>query len=131
MSQEPKLPPPVYAPDSVAEAIVYAAAHGGRDYYIGGGGKIMSTLNKHLPSLVDWVGARTVRKQSTFDHPPNRAREGALFAAGQDGAVHGDSPHIVMTSVYTKATLNPVVTTVALAAAGFAGAVMLGRRARS
>ncbi|HEY0422608.1 MAG TPA: SDR family oxidoreductase, partial [Rhodopila sp.] len=74
LSQEPKLPPPVYAPENVADAIVHAAAHGGRDYYIGGGGKVMSTLNKHVPALVDWVGARTVHKQSTFDRPASQAR---------------------------------------------------------
>jgi NAD(P)-dependent dehydrogenase (short-subunit alcohol dehydrogenase family) len=131
LSQEPKLPPPVYTPDSVADAIVYAAAHGGRDYYIGGGGKIMSTLNKHLPSLVDWVGSRTVRKQSSFDRPPNRPREGALFEAGQDGAVYGDSPHFVMSSAYTKATTDPAVSGMVFAIVGLAGAAaLLGRRRR-
>ena len=132
LSQEPKLPPPVYAPEDVADAIVYAAVHGGRDYYIGGGGKLMSTLNKHLPSMVDWVGARTVRKQSTYDRPPSRERGGNLHEAGQDGEVHGDSPHLVMRSVYTKATLNPLVSSAVLAAVGMAAASLLGtRRARS
>lgn len=131
MAQEPKLPPPVYMPDSVADAIVYAAAHGGRDYFIGGGGKIMSTLNKHMPRIVDWVGARTVRKQSTFARPPSRPREGALFVAGQDGAIYGNSPHRVGNSVYTKATLNPAISGAALVVAGLAGAVVFGRRTRS
>ena len=132
MSQEPKLPPPVYTPESVADAIVYAAAHGGRDYYIGAGGKLMSSLNKHFPSLVDWIGARTVRKQSTFNRPPSRSRAGALYDAGQDGSVHGDSPHFVMTSVYTKAILKPVLTSSVVALLGLAGAAaLLGRRARS
>ncbi len=132
MSQEPKLPPPVYEPNNVADAIVYAAAHGGRDYYVGGGSKFMSSLNKHLPSLVDWFGARTVRKQSTFDRPPSRAREGALFKAGQDGAVHGDSPHLVMSSVYTKATLHPVLSRAVLGLVGLAGAAaLMGRRVRN
>ena len=124
LSQEPKLPPPVYMPDSVADAIVYAAAHGGRDYYIGGGGKLMSTLNKHMPSLVDWVGSRTVGKLSTLARPPSRPREGNLFAAGQDGAVYGDSPHLVMNSAYTKATLHPALSGAVLVAAGLASAVL-------
>lgn len=130
MLNEPKLPPPVYAPESVADAIIHAASHGGRDYYVGAAGKIISTLNKHLPSLVDWIGARTVHKQSTFDRPPSRPREGALFTAGQDGAVYGNSPHIVLTSTYTKATLNPVLSAAALTVAGVAGAAMLSRRLR-
>lgn len=131
LAQEPKLPPPVYTPESVAEAIVYAAAHGGRDYYIGAGGKFMSTLNKHLPSLLDWIGSRTVGKQSIFPRPASRAPEGALFKAGQDGAVHGDSPHLVMTSLYTKATLNPALSGAVLAVIGFAGAAFLARRPRA
>lgn len=133
MAQEPKLPPPVYAPESVAEAIVYAASHGGRDYFIGAGGKVMSSLNKHLPSLVDWVGARTVRKQSTYKRPPARPRAGALFDLGQDGSVHGDSPHFVLKSAYTKASINPGVSSALLVAAfGLAGiAVALGNRAKS
>jgi short-subunit dehydrogenase len=130
LSQEPKLPPPVYSPENVADAIVHAAAHGGRDYYIGGGGKVMSTLNKHVPALVDWVGARTVHKQSTFDRPASQAREGALFKAGEDGAVHGDSPHMVLNSAYTKATLNPAMSGAVLAVVGLAGAALLGRRSR-
>jgi NAD(P)-dependent dehydrogenase (short-subunit alcohol dehydrogenase family) len=131
LSQEPKLPPPIYAPEDVADAIIHAAAHGGRDYYIGGGGKFMSTLNKHLPALVDWVGSRTVRQQSTFDRPPSRDRAGALHEIGQDGEVYGDSPHFVMRSVYTKATLHPVASAMVLAVAGLASAAWLNRRARS
>ena len=131
MHQEPKLPPPVYAPDSVADAIVHAAAHGGRDYYIGGGGKLISSLNKHVPSLVDWVSARTVPKQSAYDRPANRTRAGALFNAGQDGAIYGDSPHVVMRSFYTKAAINPGLSAMALVVVGLAGAaLLLGRRAR-
>ena len=132
LSEEPKLPPPVYAPEDVADAIVYAAAHGGRDYYIGGGGKFMSTLNKHFPSLVDWAGSRSIRAQSTFKHPPNRDREGALFDVVADGRVHGNSPHHDMRSWYTKATLDPVLGGTLLAltgiATGLAGAALLRRR---
>jgi len=79
---------------------------------------------------VDWVGSRTVRKQSTFDRPPSRARDGALFKAGEDGAVYGDSPHMVLNSAYTKATIDPAVGGAVLAVVGLAGAALLSRRGR-
>ena len=38
MASDPQLPPPVYAPDTVARAILYAAAHPERDIIIGSAG---------------------------------------------------------------------------------------------
>ena len=132
LSQEPKLPPPVYAPEDVADAIVHAAAHGGRDYYIGGGGKVISALNAHLPSLVDWVGSRVISGQSVRDRPSAAGRTDSLFATGRGGAmVHGDSPHHVMRSAYTKATLHPLAGLALLAVASVATAVLAGGRPRS
>ncbi len=89
LQQEPKLPPPVYRPQDVADAIVHAAQHGGRDYYIGGAGKVVSTINKHLPALVDFVGARMIPRQSLSGKPPARAMTGNLYDAGADGEVRG------------------------------------------
>ncbi|MDX5437410.1 MAG: SDR family oxidoreductase, partial [Pontibacter sp.] len=52
------LPPPVYEPEEVANAILHAAEHPERDIYIGSGSKMMSSLNKYAPSLVDWVNKK-------------------------------------------------------------------------
>ena len=123
----PKLPPPIYAPEDVAAAIVHAAEHGGRDYYIGGGGKMMSTLNKHLPRAVDWAGAHVLSKMSYTDEPARGDRSGALFKAGRDGEVHGRSPHHVMRSYYTQASIHPVLASVLAAGAGLAAAAFLNR----
>ena len=125
MENQPKLPPPVYAPEDVAAAILHAATHGGRDYYIGGGGKIMSTLNKHLPTVVDFYGSRIASKQSA-NGSAAVDKGGALYVAGHDGEVHGNSPHHVMRSVYTRATMHPI-----LAGALFAGAAMTVSSLRS
>ena len=39
LSVEPMNPPPVYAPEPVAEAILHSAEHQQRDVYVGGGGR--------------------------------------------------------------------------------------------
>ena len=128
LDAEPTLPPPVYAPEDVANAIVYAAVHGGRDYYLGGGGKLMSTLNKHIPSLIDRIAARMGGMESSG--PLKRPRRGSLHTAAQDGAVNGEPTSVVRRSVYTNAQTHPLTTT-ALVAAGVIGAAFLARSNRA
>ena len=131
VDRRPTLPPPVYAPEDVAGAIVHAAAHGGRDYYIGGAGKAMSTANKLLPSVVDWFGATLVTRQSFKDEPVGRDPAGNLYAPVEDGQTRGDSNHVVMRSAYTKATEHPLATGAALAAIGLGALGLLTRNNRS
>ena len=130
LAQEPKLPPPVYRPEDVADAIVHAAQHGGRDYYIGGAGKLVSTVNKHVPALIDFFGARAIPGQSVTGRPPARPTGGNLYQAGVDGEVHGGSPHHVMTSLYSKASMSPLVSGALLTLAGLAATALLGSRVK-
>src|SRR5206468_6321912 len=77
MAEEPKLPPPVYPPDDVARAILFAATHRRREIYVGGGGKAMSVQKKVAPALFEralgTVGFGMQKKDE-----PARHREGAL-----------------------------------------------------
>lgn len=130
MDRAPKLPPPVYAPEDVADAILFAAEHGGRDYYIGGGAKMMSQFNRTAPRAVDWMGAHMVTRQSTSNEPAGGDRDGALYKPGQDGEVHGRSPHHVMRATYTKVSMYPVWAGAIMAGAGLAAASMLRRQTR-
>jgi NAD(P)-dependent dehydrogenase (short-subunit alcohol dehydrogenase family) len=130
MTRAPKLPPPVYDPADVAEAILYAAEHGPRDVYIGGGGKLMSALRKRVPAVTDWMGAAVLSKTQKAG-VAGRDWNGALYEAGRDGAVRGGSPHHVMRSLYTQASINPVLTGILLAGATAAAASLLGRPGRS
>ena len=130
MDRAPKLPPPVYAPEDVAEAILYAAAHGGRDYYIGGASKAMSQFSKMSPGLTDWIGAHVIPGQSMRNEPAGEDRDGILHQPGQGGAVHGDTPHHMMRSTYTRATLRPVLSSAMLAGAGAVAVSLLNRKIR-
>ncbi|HMO26620.1 MAG TPA: SDR family oxidoreductase, partial [Tepidisphaeraceae bacterium] len=100
MDEEPTLPPPVYAPEEVANAICHAAEHPVRDVYVGGGSKLMSSLNKHVPRLVDWVTERGMISQQKSGKPP-RNPMGALYHAGGGARAHGDyEGHVMKRSLY-------------------------------
>jgi short-subunit dehydrogenase len=123
--REPKLPPPVYEPKEVAIAILHAATHWKRDIYVGGGGKMMSTLNKHTPRIMDKMNERMIINQMHRDEPP-RDPAGALHEAGRDGHARGDEPgRIRKTSLVTRASMYPVLTGAALVA-GVAAAAWFG-----
>ncbi|OGX84150.1 SDR family oxidoreductase [Hymenobacter coccineus] len=120
---ELQLPPPVYAPEEVANAILYAAVHPTRDIYVGGGGKVMSTFNKHAPGVMDWISAKAIVGQEKSDKPAANPA-GGLQQPGLGGHAHSDYPGHVMKSYYTRTTMNPLVAG-ALAAAGLAVASAL------
>src|SRR5690606_5417026 len=60
MDREPRLPPPVYAPELAARAILYAAEHPVRDLYVGGAGRMMSLMGIMAPRLTDRILERTM-----------------------------------------------------------------------
>ena len=126
----PTLPQPVYTPEDVADAILYAAVNGGRDYYIGGGAKLISVLNKFVPAAVDWMGAHVLSKQSVKDKPDDRDPEGALNTAGDDGQARGGSDRMSRPSVYTRATLHPFLTSALMAGVGATAAAVFAFRGR-
>jgi NAD(P)-dependent dehydrogenase (short-subunit alcohol dehydrogenase family) len=130
MQGRPTLPPPVYTPEDVADAILHAAVHGGRDYYIGGGAKLISALNKFVPAAVDWMGAHVLSKQSVKDKPPGRDPEGALYAPGDDGQARGGSDRLARRSLYTKASMHPILTGALATGAGVAAAALFTFRGR-
>ena len=129
LDEEPTLPPPVYRPEDVADAIVYAAQHGGRDYYIGGGGKLMSSLNKHIPAAVDWMASRMGSMESAG--PPRRPRSGTLHDVAPDGSIHGNPTSPARRSVYTSAQTHPLTTAAVVASAAMAAFALYAANNRS
>src|SRR6185503_8376093 len=77
MSVEPQNPPPVYAPDLVAEAILHCAENPERDLYVGGGGKMLVEAGHYAPRLTDKVMEATMsslqksNRQKDVDRPDN------------------------------------------------------------
>ncbi len=128
--RELTLPPPVYEPEEVANAILHAAAHPERDIYVGGGSKMMSSMNKYAPGLVDWVNENLMTEQQLKDKPA-RNREGALHHHGEGGRIYGNYEGHTMKSAYTRASINPVLTGTILAAAGATALAYFGSKRKT
>ncbi|WP_410824404.1 SDR family NAD(P)-dependent oxidoreductase, partial [Methylobacterium oryzisoli] len=114
MDREPTLPPPIYPPEEVANAILHAAVHPQRDIFVGGGGKLFVMGKEFAPGAYDELAPAIIALQKRAEKPRNP--EGALHAPRDAGAVRGDPPVYVMrTSAYTRATLHPLATASVLA----------------
>ena len=129
MDREPTLPPPIYPPSEVANAILHAAVHPQRDIFVGGGGKLFVVGKEFVPGAYDELAPAIIALQKRTEAP--RHPTGALHAPIQAGAERGDPPIYVMrTSAYTRATLHPLMTLSIAAGLAMATALVLGRRAK-
>jgi NAD(P)-dependent dehydrogenase (short-subunit alcohol dehydrogenase family) len=129
MDREPTLPPPIYPPAEVANAILHAAVHPQRDIFVGGGGKMFVMGKEFVPGAYDELAPAIIALQKRSEAP--RDPKGALHAPVRAGEERGDPPIYVMrTSAYTRATLHPLTTLAIAAGLATAGALALGRRAK-
>src|SRR5947199_5260407 len=129
MEEEPTLPPPVYAPEVVAEAILHCAEHPQRDVLVGGGAKQMSSMESVSPRLTDKYMQATMFGGQRRGEAPRPGSGRGLWDANEDLSEHGDYPgHVMKSSLYTKAALHPVITGVAAVPGwdGMAAAVVGG-----
>jgi short-subunit dehydrogenase len=122
MQEASQVPPPVYAPEVVADAILHAAEHPTRNLVVGGVGRAMIAASRMVPSLADrlfaWVFFRTARQEGR----PRRDTPKNLHGPGEDGKRYGDQGHQLDHSLYTAARMHPGSTVAALTA----GAALLG-----
>ena len=125
MEAEPTVPPPVYAPEVVAEAILHCAEHAERDVFAGGGGKAISMTEKYAPRLTDKVMEWTMTEMQKSSEPPRpRENNGLDHPSGQLQERGGGHAYVSETSLYTKASLHPVLTTAIVLGAGLAIAAL-------
>lgn len=125
----PKNPPPVYAPETVARAILHCAEHPKREVTVGFGGEVVSLLGRNFPGLTDWIMNRTMHKLQRTEEPPAARSEHSLFEPrGSTLEERGHYPHYVHeTSLYTQARLHPALAAAAVAAGVAAGVRATGR----
>ncbi|HEX8415261.1 MAG TPA: SDR family oxidoreductase [Sphingomicrobium sp.] len=76
MEQPSRLPPPLYAPEVVADAVLFACANPRRTLYAGGGGLLSSMLSQAAPRLTDFimetVGTKVQQKPDDAGDPARR-----------------------------------------------------------
>jgi short-subunit dehydrogenase len=129
MDREPAVPPPVYAPEVVAEAILHCAENPVRDIFAGGAGKAIAVSERYAPRLTDRVMEATMFQMQQTGEPAREPRDGGLYeASGGLEERGGRSTYVMESSIYTKATMRPLVTTALLFGAGLALAALLPAR---
>src|SRR5688572_6313476 len=129
MPFEPKLPPPVYAPELVAEAIIHCAQHPKRDFFVGEAAALHSAMATYTPRMNDKVMERIGEPSQNSGIPSDGDRRDGLHQTNSDLRERGSMDRYVMeTSVYQKAKMHPVLTAGLLAGGGLALAALLGKR---
>ena len=129
MGVRPAPVPPVYQPEVVAAAIVFAATHPRRDIYVGAAARQLDLLERLSPALTDRLlttGGQVFRRQQRRREAD--AGQSNLHASG-GGAVHGQFGRFALRhSAYTRTFGRHPHAGRAAAAAGLALAVRRLRR---
>ncbi|HEY8574375.1 SDR family oxidoreductase [Phenylobacterium sp.] len=102
MDKPARVPPPVYAPEVVADAILHAAVHPVRQITVGAGGRQMVLTGAAAPRFADRFFGAVIPALST--RKGRKPRTDSLYEPGVDGEVH--SAHVGSGrrfSVYTEA----------------------------
>ncbi len=128
---EPRLAPPVYAPDIAADAILYAAEHFKRDIFVGGAAKLVSSTAHYAPRMLDSYMRRFLFKQQKSNMPARDRTQHSLYGPGPDlQERQGYRQHVLESSLYTKAATHPKTATTLALGAGVALMALWRRRQR-
>lgn len=125
---EALVPPPVYDPDLVAQAILDAAEHPRREITIGGLGRLNVLLGTHFPRLLEHLARYLIPALTDPSRPP--PPRDSLFAPSDDGRARSGVQEGRRFSLYTWAARHRAVTAIGLAALAGAGAAVGARRIR-
>ncbi len=106
MGVRPAPLPPVYQPEVVARAVVFAATHPRRDIYVGAAARQLDLLERLCPALADRMlatGEQIFRRQQRRREPDQGQNN--LHSASDTGAgvVHGQFGRFALRhSLYTR-----------------------------
>jgi NAD(P)-dependent dehydrogenase (short-subunit alcohol dehydrogenase family) len=87
IGRKPMGAPPIYEPGTVADMLVHAAEHGGRDLYAGGAARFLALQQRLSPRLLDALLATALGRRGMMTREPkDTAAPDNLFApmAGHD-----------------------------------------------
>jgi short-subunit dehydrogenase len=115
---KPVAPPPIYQPDIVVDAVLYAAEHPVRDLVVGGSAKALILGEKLAPRLVDALMVRFGFEAHDTGEPKSADAPDNLFApldrynTARDGFDDSAWPR----SLYASLQRHPLVNRIPLAA---------------
>ena len=120
MEAPPRLPPLLYDPALVAEAILFACETQRRQLYIGGSGYLISLAGRMAPRATDLaMEAFGVAAQQKPGDSGDPAKRDNLYEARSDGEAHGAQDVFVRrTSLLLQTQTRPLALPFAAAAAG-------------
>ena len=128
MEEAPSFPPPVYAPEIVAEAILRCAEKGLREITVGGGGRMMTMMGAVAPRLSEKYMERAMLRQQK-DAGRDRETMDSLYRPKRDGHTEGPyDGYVRKTSVYTRAAMSDVTRALPWIVAGAVVAAGVRRR---
>lgn len=108
MEHASKVPPPVYAPELVAQAICHAAAHPVRNVTVGASGWLMTRFARLFPALSDRVFSAAFFKTAVDPSRPPGGEPGGFHRAGRSGALYGEQDdRMLRHSPFTRLMLLP------------------------
>ena len=118
MAEAPTLPPPVYAPEVVADAILRCAERRLREVTVGGGGRVLTALGRLAPRTMDVYMERALFEQQKDKTGRVQSRDN-LFRPTEDGRASGPyEGHVMRSSLYTKAVMSDFTRALPFIAAG-------------
>jgi short-subunit dehydrogenase len=126
-----RVPPPVYDPNLVARAILYAAEHPRRDIYVGGGGAAISLFGTLFPRATDRVMEAIGRRAQVTQERGQREMRDNLHRGRPGGREHSSlrvRPR--RTSLLLEAQLHPAATVAAMVGLGALALGALAARPR-
>lgn len=131
MSKEPELPAPLYPPEEVARAILYAAEEPVRDLNVGAAGLMLTAVGEWSPSISDFFGRNLLIPAQKSKDPAHQRRDN-LYSAGTSGGIVEDDPwgRKPRPEAFIGTSLLPVPRSALMFAAGLglAGWLNSGRR---
>ena len=119
---KPVAPPPIYQPEVVVNAVLYAATHPVRDLVVGGSAKALILGEKFAPRLLDALLVRFGFEAHDTGEPKPADAPDNLFAPLDDHntARDGFDRSAWSRSLYTTLRLKPLVNRIPLAAEALA-----------
>jgi NAD(P)-dependent dehydrogenase (short-subunit alcohol dehydrogenase family) len=131
MPFKPRPVPPIYHPQIVVDAIVYAAENETKDLIAGGAGLGVVGAERFSPGLTDWVTEKVAFAGQTTDIPSSGDYDGNLFEPLADGkfdTVEGRfSDEQFESDPYTYLATRPNVKNSLLTAGAIVGGFLLWR----
>jgi short-subunit dehydrogenase len=122
LQDQPTHVAPVYAPESVAQAILHAATRPVRDLYVGGSARMMASVGTMAPRATDKVSGPMFMRGTHSGRP--RDHKEALHQASEDLRERGDYRGLVRRSNYTRMATHPALTGALFVGAGLLMATM-------